>query len=120
MLAAKGIIMQDFSGLSWGVQIYTKSDDFSGRYMTNPMVPEKYTGVKGGLVSLGRHAIVGANTVILPNVDIGVGVAVGAQTLINKNLDEWSIYAGSPVKRVNRRLKKLLLLEEQMKKDLGL
>jgi len=91
LLAGEGITMGDFSGLSWGVQIFSKSDDFSGRYMTNPTVPEKYTGAKGGAVTLGKHVIVGANTIILPKVILNEGVAVGAQSLITKSLEEWTV-----------------------------
>ena len=38
----QGIIMEDFSGLSYHVQVFTQSDDYSGKTMTNPTVPAKY------------------------------------------------------------------------------
>ena len=37
----KGIIMDDFSGLAYQVQVFTQSDDYSGRTMTNPTVPSE-------------------------------------------------------------------------------
>jgi len=118
LLAGKGIVMDDFSGLSWGVQVFTKSDDFSGRYMTNPTVPEQYTGVKGGAVKLGRHAIVGSNAVILPKVTIGEGVSVGALSLVSKSLDEWGVYSGVPAKLIKQRSNKLLSLEKEFLNEL--
>ena len=44
LLGREGIEMHDFSGLSQYVKVYTVSDDYSGQYLTNPTVPEKYTG----------------------------------------------------------------------------
>ena len=42
MSCAENIILSDFAGLSHGVKIYTKSDDYSGKFLTNPTVPEEY------------------------------------------------------------------------------
>ncbi len=114
LLAGEGIVMEDFSGLSWNVQIYTKSDDFSGKYMTNPTVPAKYTNVKGGRVTLGRHCIVGASSIILPKATLGDGVAVGALSMVTKSLEPWGIYSGIPAKRIKDRSRKLLELENQL------
>ena len=49
--AGAGIRMEDFSGLSQGVKIYSKTDDYAGKHLTNSTVPEKYTGVTEGTVS---------------------------------------------------------------------
>jgi galactoside O-acetyltransferase len=37
------IILEDFSGLSSRVSIYSSNDGYSGRFMTNPADPQKYT-----------------------------------------------------------------------------
>lgn len=44
LLGAEGIILENFSTLSWGTKLFTRSDDYSGKFMTNPSVPQKYTG----------------------------------------------------------------------------
>jgi len=114
LLGGAGIIMDDFTALSWGSRIFSKSDDYSGKFMTNPMVPEKFTGGSEGLVRLFKHVIVGANTVILPKVSIGEGVAVGALSLVHKSLDEWGVYSGIPAKKIKERSKELLSHEEML------
>lgn len=114
LLAGEGISMADFSCLSWGVQVFTRSDDFSGRHLTNPTVPAQYTGVQGGAVRLERHALVGASSVILPAVTLGEGAAVGALSLVSKSLDEWGIFAGIPAKRIKERSRQLLDLERSL------
>jgi len=102
------ITMQSFSGLSARVSIYAKSDDYSGEWMTNPMVPAKFTNVISKAVTIGRHAIIGTGAVVLPGVTIGDGVAVGAMTLVNKSLDPFMIYAGNPARPLRPRSRQVL------------
>lgn len=118
--AGDGIEMSDFSGLSQGVRIYSRTDDYTGSYLTNPMVPEKYTGVTGGKVLLERHVIIGTGSVILPNVCIGEGASVGALSLVTKNLDSWGMYFGSPAKKLKNRSKRLLEHEAELMNELSL
>ena len=108
---AKNVTISDFAGLSHGVKLYTKSDDYSGNFLTNPTVPERFTSPKVGSVTLGRHVIIGSNTVILPGVNIGEGSAVGALSLVSRNLGNWGIFFGIPAKHLRRRSKDLLVLE---------
>jgi len=110
-----GIKLDDFSGLSHGVRIFSQSDDYSGQHLTNPTVPSQYAGVSGGPVHLHRHVIVGAGSVILPKVTLGEGAAIGAQSLVTKNLEAWGVYFGIPVKRLKTRSDALLELEKQYK-----
>ena len=109
--AGSGIIMEDFSGLAYGVQIHSMSDDYGGNYLTNSTIPVEYKNIISGLVYIGKHSIIGANTVILPNVRIEVGCSVGAMSLVNKDLDSWSVYAGCPAKKIKTRYQGLLRLE---------
>ena len=116
--AGDGIRMEDFSGLSQGVKIYSRTDDYSGKHLTNPTIPEKFTKVTQGTVVLGRHVIIGAGSVILPKVTIGDGSSVGALSLVTKDLGDWGIYAGCPAKLLKARSKRLLELEMQLKKEI--
>jgi len=117
LIGAEGITMENFSGLSQGVKIYTRGDDYSGEHLTNPTVPERYLGIKKGSVKLKKHVIVGANTVILPGVKIGEGSSVGAMSLVTKSLQSWGIYAGIPAKKIKIRSQKLIELEYVLMKE---
>lgn len=112
--AGAGIQMDDFSGLSQGVCIYSQTDDYTGRYLTNPTVPVRYSGVSHGTVTLARHVIIGSKCVVLPRVSIGEGSAVGAQSLVTKSLEPWGVYFGCPVKRIKERLRQLLEFEAEL------
>ena len=112
-LIGKGrITIDDFCNISSRVSIYSSSDDYSGEFLTNPTVPEEFTNVDHRAVVLKRHVIIGSGTVILPGVTIGEGSAVGAMSLVAKDLESFSIYVGSPLKRLRSRSKRLLELEK--------
>lgn len=110
---AAGLTLEDFSGLSQGVRLYTATDDYSGKAMTNPMVPEEFTNVRKGPIHLGRHVIIGSGSIVLPGCAIGEGSSVGALSLVTKSLEPWGMYFGSPAERIKARSKRLLELEAQ-------
>lgn len=107
------IMIGDFVALSSRNVIYAESDDYSGESMVNPMVPEEYKKLQRGDVSVGRHSIIGTGSTILPGVTIGEGVAVGAMSLINKDLEEWTINVGIPCRRIKERARKPLEYEQE-------
>jgi dTDP-4-amino-4,6-dideoxy-D-glucose acyltransferase len=111
LIGKERIELRDFSGLSARVLVYSSSDDYSGRWMTNPTVPDEFTGVKHAPVTLGRHVIIGAGAVILPGTILEDGVAVGALSLINGRCHEFGVYFGAPARRVSERKRNLLSLE---------
>jgi len=111
-----GFLMRDFSALSVGVRVFTRSDDFTGSHLTNPTVPAKYKNVTDGEITIGRHAIIGSNSVILPSVNIGDGCAVGALACVHSSLEPWGVYFGSPARRIGNRSDKLLSLETELLK----
>lgn len=111
------IKIDDFSGLSARVTIYSISDDFSGDYMVGSMIDDKYRNIISGIVNLEKYVQVGANCVVLPNLTLHEGVAVGAMSLVNKSLQAWGIYAGIPCKSISKRSKNILTLSEQAIKD---
>jgi galactoside O-acetyltransferase len=105
------IIMDDFSGLSSRVSLYSSNDDYSGKFLTNPTVPFQYTNVTHGKIHLKKHVIVGSGSIILPNVTLEDGVAVGALSLVKKSVSEYKIVSGNPAKFLKNRNKNLNDLE---------
>lgn len=108
------IALEDYSGLSARVSIYSSSDDYSGKWMTNPTVPPEVTNVSHADVLVGRHVIIGSGTVVLPGVTFEEGVAVGALSLVTRNCAAFGIYAGTPARRIAERSRKLLDLEREI------
>lgn len=115
LIGAGRIILRDFSNISSRVSIYSSNDDYSGEYMTNPMLPAELTNVTSQSVTIGKHVIVGSGTVILPGLCIEDGAAIGALSLVTKNCEEFGIYIGTPAKKIKERKRNLLELEKNIK-----
>lgn len=110
-----GIEMEDFTGLSPRCTIFSATDDFSGEYLISPMVPAEFTNVTGGKVTIQRLSQIGAGSVVLPNITIAEGTAVGSMSLVNKSTEKYGIYIGIPVKRIKERSMNIKELSEEVK-----
>ena len=51
-----------------------------------------------GLVNIGNYSTIGTNATILPKLQIGENVYVGAGAVVTKNVESNSIVAGIPAK----------------------
>ena len=105
---------ESFSTLAPNVVLAAGSDDYIAGVAT-PMVPKEYKGnAVIGSIAIGRHCIVGAGTVVLPNVRMHEGAAVGALSLVKGDLEPWTLYAGIPAKPLRQRDRdRILSLEMQ-------
>lgn len=109
-----GIEINDYCGCSPRTILFSATDDFSGEYMISPMVPEEYCNITGGKIKLCKFVQIGANTIVMPNVLIKEGTAVGASSLVKNNLEEWGIYAGIPTRKIKDRKKDILNLVKKI------
>lgn len=114
-LIGKGrIYVGDYSNLSSRVSIYSSNDDYSGNFMTNPMVPAEYTNVLHSPVILCKHVIIGSGSVVLPGAFLNDGVAVGALSLVSSiELEPFTVYSGNPLKKIKIRNRNLLCIEDK-------
>ena len=113
-----GVFLKDFSGVSYNSTIIANSDDYSGEFLTNPMIPMKFRKIHPAPVVLEKHALIATHCVVMPGVTIGEGSAVGAMSLVVKDVEPWSIYFGIPARRIKERKRNLLILEKQMRLEL--
>ncbi len=109
----EGIILEDFSGLAYHVQVFTQSDDYSGNTLTNPTIPEEFKKEFKQKIIIDRHVIVGAGSLIMPGVVLAEGTAIGALSVVRKDTEAWNIYLGNPAKKIKKRKKDLLELEKE-------
>ena len=99
--------MGDFSSVSSGVRIWVSSNDYtnglvcldaSGPTISGDVVLEKLTGI-------------GSNSVIMPDVRVPIGTVIGAMSFVPTGciLEEWTVYAGIPVKKIASRNRNAVL-----------
>jgi len=108
LYGAEGIEFEDYTGISARSTIYSAMDDFSGNCLVGPIHPQEYTHVTGGKVMVKSFAQIGANVLVFPNLTIGDGCVVGACSMVQNDLEPWSVYYGLPVKRIKDRSKEML------------
>ena len=109
-------IMENFTGLSAGCRIVCCGDDYTSGHLMNPTVPIKYRKIKNDKVVLKKFSCLGTNCVVLPGVTIAEGSVIGANSLVNKSTEPWTVYVGSPAKPIKKRSKEL---SYQFAKELG-
>ena len=99
------VTIGNYAGLAAGVRVISGSDNPFGKGLTNPCVPPEYRSVKRSFVSIGDHALIFTNAIILPGVNIGEGAIVMPGSIVRNDLDAWGIYKGDPAEKVSTRRK---------------
>lgn len=56
-----------------------------------------------GPIEIGADAFVGAQALILPGIRVGEGAAVGAGSVVTKDVPPWTIVAGNPAREIGTR-----------------
>jgi galactoside O-acetyltransferase len=107
------IQFDDFVNISHYAGIYTSSDDFSGRTLSNPTVPGGEKTARVASISFGRHSGVGSGSLILPGARFGEGSVLGAMSRVSRPLEPWTIYAGIPARRIRERQQDILMFEQK-------
>ena len=79
--------------IACNVKILTTNHDFSNS--------NKRAGkVKGKKVKIGDGCWIGAGSIILPGTEIGKGTIVAAGSVVKGEIEENSLYAGIPAKKI--------------------
>ncbi len=108
-----GVVCEDYVGISARTIVYATSDDYSGEYMTNPTIPDRYKNVQSEKVLFRKHSLIGAGCIVLPGVTVGEGASIGAMSLINRDIENWTMNVGIPARKMKERSKRLLELENK-------
>jgi galactoside O-acetyltransferase len=58
-----------------------------------------------GKLVIEDDAYIGANCTLMPNITIGEGSVIGAASFVNKDVEPWGIYVGSPARKIGERKK---------------
>jgi galactoside O-acetyltransferase len=102
------IIMEDFTNIGSGSRIVCATDDFT-QGLISPVVPLEYRTVTNKPVTFKRYSTLGVNCTVLPGITLGEGSIVGAGSVVTKDTEPWTIYAGSPAKPIKMRDSKRIL-----------
>jgi len=112
-----GITVHDFGGISHGAKLLSTSDDFTAGVLTGPTVPADFRNVIAAPIVIGRHAVIGANSVVMPGTQVNDGAMVGALSLARGTLEAWKVHAGAPARVVGVRDEQAVLRAEAILRE---
>ena len=69
----------------------------------------KIFSITNGDINIGNDVWIGGNTIILSGVNIGNGAVIGAGSVVSKDIDPFSIWAGNPIKKIRNRFDDVLI-----------
>lgn len=100
-LAAVGskITIGDLTGISSRTTIVSTSDDFSGDYLTNPTVNEKFRKIIKKRINIGKNVSLGSSVVLLPGANLGDSCSIISGSVVSKKVKSGSVYG---CKRLNQ------------------
>lgn len=79
--------------------------DIIGRYMKDIKESEKFPEDDQDVI-IEDDVWIGANAIILKGVIVGEGSVIAAGSVVTKNIEPYSIYAGVPAKKIKNRFSK--------------
>jgi galactoside O-acetyltransferase len=95
----------DYADIAAGARILTGTDTYYEGARMSTALPEEQRNVVRSKVVVGKDAFIGTNAVVHPGVVIGEGAVVGSCSLVLKDCEPWTIYAGVPCKPIGKRPK---------------
>jgi len=87
--------------ISPGAKLFTATEDMKAEFPSNPQLKSRC--FQSGNIEIGDFSVIGANSVVLPNVKIGSRAQIGCLSLVNKPVADDAIAAGVPVKQLGTR-----------------
>lgn len=96
----------DFVNFGPGMKIMGNMYDYRDGDISVGTVEETHKGIIEGDLVIEDHVYFGSDVTVLANVHkIGEGAFIGAQALVNCDLEPWGIYVGSPARKIGERPK---------------
>ena len=106
-----------FSSLSWGARVFTGTENL--KKLLGPKIPLDLREAVRKPVTIGKHVLIGANSVILPGAHIHDGAIIGASSVVRQDQEiaPWTVWGGVPAHYIYARDRQLILAaEEQLRK----
>lgn len=94
------IIIEDNVGISADCKIYGSTNYYKKsngeRAYSSPMLPPSAQSVKEVGITIKHGAFIGADSIIIPNANIGRMAVIGANSIVNSDIPDNSIAVGNP------------------------
>ena len=92
-----------YAAIDAGARLITGTDHYEKGARMSAALPSDQRNVKLGEIDIQRDSFVGANAVVHPDVTIGEDAIIGSCSLVLKDCEPWTIYAGIPCRPIGKR-----------------
>lgn len=103
------LVLEDFTFVAAGTKIVCGSEDYTGVGLVGPTIPKKYRTLNLTRITFEKFSGCGVNCSIMPGVTLAEGSVLGANSLLTKSTEPWTIYVGSPARPIKTRRKELII-----------
>ena len=103
------LYMNHFTFIAAGTKIIAGSELYAEDALINPTIPIEYRKVNLSTIRFERFSGCGVNCAILPGVTLGEGSVIGANAVVTRNTEPWTVYVGNPARPVKTRPNKNIL-----------
>jgi len=101
--------MGHFSFIAAGTKIVCGSENYVEGGLVGPTIPVKYRNLIFNPVKFEAFAGTGVNCCVMPGVILGEGSVIGANSVVTKKTEPWTVYVGSPARPIRKRDKETAL-----------
>lgn len=99
----RGVKIGNHVSIGFNVNLVTQNHAYQ-----DPSIPIKNQGYFGGPITIEDDVWLGANVVILPGVTVKKGSIVGANSVVSKDVEPYTIVGGIPAKLIKKRFEKAI------------
>ena len=85
------IKISDFCGMSTHCAFFTAIEDFINPTLTSPSINSEFSSTICGDIIMEEASKLGASCILLPNVTVGFGATVSANTIVSTNVTQGAI-----------------------------
>lgn len=116
------IVFENHSSSSAGCKLYGKSNYYDGSFLINPTHSPEDAPVIAGDIILNKFTALGAESILFPGSIIPLGTVLGAKSMYlgKHSLDEWSVYAGAPIRFIKKRSNRCEKLSKRYESDINI
>lgn len=101
-----GLYIGDNVAVCANAQVLSHSEiPTKGKSMAGPMIKESEKGFKSLPIHIKNNSFISVGAIILPGVTIGEGSIVGANSVVTKDVEPWTVVGGVPAKKIGNREK---------------